>query len=84
MLVLAHLGNSSGISPFVFYLINSLLKQRNKVYTTTLAETVEKPKKPMFDIEKIFTNCNYIRRTEKLKISIEEIEQNVNFPLPQD
>jgi hypothetical protein len=38
----------------------------------------------MFEIEKIFTNCNYIRRTEKLKISIEEIEQNVNFPLPQD
>jgi hypothetical protein len=31
------LGNSFGISPFVFYLVNSLLKPRNKAYTTTLA-----------------------------------------------
>jgi hypothetical protein len=30
------LGNSFGISPFVFYLVNSLLKPRNKAYTTTL------------------------------------------------
>ena len=37
MLVIAHLGNSFGISPFVFYLVNSVLKQRNKAYTTTLA-----------------------------------------------
>jgi hypothetical protein len=34
---LAHLGNSTGISPFVFYLLNSLLNQRNKAYTNTLA-----------------------------------------------
>lgn len=36
MLFLAHLGNSFGILPFVFYLLNSLFKQRNKAYTNTL------------------------------------------------
>ena len=38
----------------------------------------------MFEIERIFKNCNFIKRTEKLNISIKDVEQNVNFPLPDD
>ena len=38
----------------------------------------------MFEIERIFTICNFIKRTDKLKISINEVEQNLNFSLPAD
>lgn len=64
MLVLAHLGNSSGISPFVFYLLNSLLKQRNKAYTTTLGITKK---------EKQMEEQDYI---EEIKGEIEDSYSN--------
>ena len=38
----------------------------------------------MFEIERIFTNCNFIKRNENLKISISQVEQNINFSLPVD
>ena len=38
----------------------------------------------MFEIERIFRDCNFIKRTDKLKISINYVEQNLNFSLPVD
>ena len=38
----------------------------------------------MFEIERIFRDCSFIKRTDKLKISINEVEQNLNFSLPAD
>ncbi|MEC4003570.1 SMI1/KNR4 family protein [Flavobacterium sp. SUN052] len=38
----------------------------------------------MFEIERIFTNCNFIKRTDKLRISVNAVEQNLNFSLPAD
>ena len=38
----------------------------------------------MFEIERIFRDCNFIKRTDKLKISINYVEQNLNFSLPAD
>ena len=59
MLVIAHLGNSFGISPFVFYLVNSLLKPRNKAYTTTLPVIMKKTKVILYLIIafSIFISC---------------------------
>ena len=38
----------------------------------------------MFEIESIFTNCNFIKRSDTLKININEVEKYVNFSLPAD
>lgn len=38
----------------------------------------------MFEIERIFTNYNFIKRTENLKINVNQVEQKVDFLLPSD
>jgi len=38
----------------------------------------------MFEIEKIFTKYNFQKRIEKLKLTIEEVENKINFALPDD
>ena len=38
----------------------------------------------MFEIEKIFAKYNFKKRTEKLKLTIEEVENKINFALPDD
>ena len=38
----------------------------------------------MFEIEKILAKYNFRKRTEKLKLTIEEVENKINFALPDD
>ena len=38
----------------------------------------------MFENEQLFTKYNFQKRTEKLKVNIEEVENKINFSLPDD
>jgi hypothetical protein len=38
----------------------------------------------MFENEQLFTKYNFQKRTEKLKLTIEEVENKINFALPDD
>ena len=38
----------------------------------------------MFENEQLFTKYNFQKRTEKLKLTIAEVESKINFSLPDD
>jgi hypothetical protein len=78
LLFLAHLGNSFGISPFVFYLVNSLLNQRNKAYTTTLALIAKK-----MNISKILYWNSLRTHLNKWLIIFSGITLLINLILPK-
>ena len=94
---MAHLENSCGISPFVFYLLSLVLNQRNKAYTSTLAIIKMKLRKTLKKYEIYFTVLTstllavmaiiisyYTYNLSYLQTSISEFESRPNFIISKE